>query len=142
MKKYNFKKAKELIEKYKDTLESASLGMHEDWFWTAETIYENGEYKRELPDNADEIYKSFTKAREEGMSLLSEEVKPFRDSILIAGIYSSYWATPTLQLEFKDGTDKMIPCHDDGETDGESPLGELGVLSASVQDGITPLTEE
>ena len=76
------------------------------------------------------------------MSLLSEEVKPFRDSILIAGIYSSYWATPTLQLEFKDGTDKMIPCHDGGESAEHNSTEMLGVLSVPVQEGLTPLTEE
>ena len=48
MKNYNFKKAKELIENSKDCIISASLGMHEDWFWTAETIWENGKYTREL----------------------------------------------------------------------------------------------
>lgn len=141
MKKYNFKKAKELIEKYRDTLVSATLGMHEDWFWTAETIFENGEYKRELPDNADEIYENFIKARKEGMSLLSEDVAPYREKILIAGIYGSYWATPTINLKFTDDSSKMIPCHDGGETTGESPI-ELGVLSGPVQDNITPLSEE
>lgn len=51
MKKYDFKKAKALIKKHKDTLKEAALGMHEDWFWTAETIWTNGKYTRKLPDS-------------------------------------------------------------------------------------------
>ena len=141
MKKYNFIKAKQLIDKHKDNLERASLGMHEDWFWTAETIWENGEYKRELPDNADEINEAYIQARKNGMSLLSDDANLYKDKILIAGIYESYWATPTLRLIFKDGTDKMISCHDGGESTGGNSI-ELGILSRSVQENITPLEEE
>ena len=44
MKKYDFKKAHDFIEAEKEVLAEATLGMHEDWFWTAETVWENGEY--------------------------------------------------------------------------------------------------
>jgi len=81
MKNYNFNKAKQLIAENLENLESASLGMHEDWFWTAETVWENGEYKNEL-----------------------------NDETTIGGIGGSSWATPTLQLLFKDGSEKMIEC--------------------------------
>lgn len=47
MKKYDYDKARKLIEQTPN-LVSASLGMHEDWWWTAETVWENGEYTREL----------------------------------------------------------------------------------------------
>ena len=152
MKKYNFTKAKQLIDKHKDNLESASLGMHEDWFWTAETVWENGKYKRELPDNADKLQEEFLEARKNGMRIFNEKQEgeeiasvsqEYKDKSAhcIAGIYESYWATPTLQLCFKDGTERMIPCHDGGETTGNSPI-ELGVLSKSVQENITPLEEE
>ena len=87
MKNYNFNKAKQIILENLENLESASLGMHEDWFWTAETVWENGEYKNEL-----------------------------NDETTISGIGGSSWATPTLQLLFKDGSEKMIECSED-ETD-------------------------
>ena len=109
MKNYNFNKAKQIILENLENLESASLGMHEDWFWTAETIWENGEYKN--------------------------------DETTIGGIGGSSWATPTLQLLFKDGSEKMIECSE-GETDNDKPsFLQLGVLSQPVQDNITPLSE-
>lgn len=112
MKNYNFNKAKQLIAENSENLESASLGMHEDWFWTAETVWENGNYRTEL-----------------------------NDETTIGGIGGSSWATPTLQLSFKDGTEKMIECSE-GETDNDKPsFLQLGVLSQPVQDNITPLSE-
>lgn len=78
MKTYDFNEAKSLIENTSN-LESASLGMHEDWLWTAESVYEDGEFTIEL----------------------NEDTK-------IGGLNGSSWATPTLQLCFKDGTEKMI----------------------------------
>lgn len=74
MKVYNYEKAKELIEKYKDKdLKSASLGMKEDWGWTAETIWYNGKF----------------------LTKLNKKTK-------IAGINKSYWATPVIELDFGD----------------------------------------
>lgn len=35
-KEYDFLKAKQIIEDNQKTLVEASLGMQEDWFWTAE----------------------------------------------------------------------------------------------------------
>ena len=92
MKNYNFNKAKQLIAENSENLESASLGMHEDWFWTAETVWENGNYNTEL-----------------------------NDETTIGGINGSSWATPTLQLSFKDGTEKMIECFE-GETDNANQV--------------------
>lgn len=114
MKKYNFERAKQLIEKHPDAV-SASLGMHEDWFWTAEEIWN----------------------KESGFVITDGP---------IGGINGSSWATPTLQLRFEDGTDKMIPCHDAGESDPITPLQRTitsgGCLSGPVQDNITPLSSE
>lgn len=154
MKLYNYKKAKELIEKYKDTLEEVSLGMHEDWFWTAEPIWENGEYIKELPDNVSELQEDFVKSRESGMSIFLEEKDPetkiskinpeyeTKTKFCIGGLYGSSWATPTLHLKFKDGTSKMIPCYT-GESDKTAPIDPgLGCLSGPVQDNIPPLSEE
>ena len=73
MKNYNFKKVKELIENSKDCIISASLGMYEDWFWTAETIWENGEYTRELFDNSDELEDKLKEARKNGLSMFLKE---------------------------------------------------------------------
>lgn len=52
MKTYDFNKAKSLIENTPN-VESASLGMHEDWFWTVETVYKDGKFTTELPDNTE-----------------------------------------------------------------------------------------
>lgn len=139
MKNYDFKKAKSIIAEHSTDIESASLGMHEDWFWTAETIWEGGKFKRELPEDAESIFTQYAERRKSGMSLLDEESRQY-DNILIAGIYCSYWATPTLQLTFKDGSDKMIPCFT-GDSDGEQPAGLLGCMSARVQANIAPLSE-
>ena len=117
MKTYDFLKAKQLISENAENLVSASLGMHEDWAWTAETIWENGEYKSDFP--TDEV------------SLEKHE---------IAGINGSTWATPTIELIFKDGEERMHACYK-GESSGtRSPFFQLGVLSRPVQDDITPLS--
>lgn len=140
MKQYDFLKAKTLITENVENLQSASLGMHEDWSWTAEPIWEEGNYKKELPENADEIYAEYREKRKAGISMLSDEANNY-SSILIGGIYGSDWATPTLQLCFKDGTEKMIEVSK-GESKGSKPAGfELGVLSQPVQDAITPLSQ-
>lgn len=112
MKKYDFKKAIQIIEENKDSIQAASLGMHEDWFWTAEPIFGDGEF-----------------------------TKQFEDDSVIGGINSSNWATPTLELEFKDGSSKMISCFV-GESDREKPEWfAFGVLSQPIQDNITPLED-
>ena len=110
MKYYNFKKATELIEKNIDNLKSASLGMHEDWCWTATTVWGDGKFIKDFPCE-------------------------------IGGITGSYWATPTLELEFKDGSNKMIECHDNGESTDKPEYFQLGVLSQPVQDNITPISK-
>lgn len=118
MKNYDFEKAKKLILENAGNLQSASLGMHEDWFWTAETVWESGDFTKKLNENAE-----------------------------IAGIAGSLWATPTLQLSFEDGSDKMIPAYV-GESDpndsGGRAFAEMsrGVLSGQTQENITPLSEE
>lgn len=83
MKTYSFSKAKEIIETNKDNLSLASLGMHEDWAWTAVNIWEDGEYKKELPDNADALYEEYDTKRQNGASLMDEDLRQY-DNILIA----------------------------------------------------------
>ena len=112
MKNYNFEKAKELILENKENLKEVSLGMHEDLFWTAETIWEDGEFTIELNDKTE-----------------------------ISGIQGSSWATPTLQLIFKNDTEEMIECSI-GDNEKDTPaFFSLGVLSQPVQNNITPLTK-
>ena len=75
-KKYDFKKALQIVNEKKELLSDASLGMSEDWSWTAESIIDD------------------TKERTS-----------------VAGIDGSSWATPILQLEYKDGTKEVIDCY-------------------------------
>jgi len=82
MKTYDFKQAKNLIKlAKKDGLIEASLGMAEDWFWTADTVWKDGKY-----------------------------VKKLNEETLIGGIKRSNWATPVLGLEFKNGTIMKLNC--------------------------------
>lgn len=107
---YDYGKAKKLVQKYSDTLEVAFLGMAEDWFWTAEEIYEDGRLVYDL----------------------SEEPE-------IVGLRSSSWATPSLYLKFKDGREEMMDCYI-GESTGEVPEGSsYGVLSGPVQEWVESL---
>lgn len=82
---------------------------------------------------------NFKNKRKNGMSFFGDEIKEFTH--LIAGIYGSDWATPTLQLIFEDGEEQMIPCYK-GESSRAKPQGFLGVISQDVQNNITPLKEE
>lgn len=85
MKYYNPKLIKQFIDEHKDTVATVSVGMEEDWFWTAETIFEDGETSTDLSG----------------------------DSLRVAGITGSTWATPVMRVEFKDGTEQVIPCYED-----------------------------
>ena len=71
---YDFVKAKAIIDET-GNIARASLGMKHDWFWTAETVWEDGEYK---------------------VNLLDPE-------IVIAGLRYSCIDFPILQIEYKDG---------------------------------------
>lgn len=81
MKTYDFAKAKQLIEENKDNIESAYLGMSEDWSWTAVAVFKDGEFTMDLDEQPE-----------------------------IAGIKSSSWATPELRINFKDGNSEEIEC--------------------------------
>lgn len=85
MRKYNYKKAKKLIEENSDIAIEAYLGMKEDWHFTAESIWtkEEGYNKEYQLDNPDEK---------------------------IAGINQSNWATPILRLYFEEDYFKDYIC--------------------------------
>ena len=107
MANYDFEMAKKIVQKYSDLLEEASLGMAEDWYWTAETIYENGVFLENI------------------------------DAEEIGGISGSFWATPTIRLTFKDGSDKFLDCYEGCVTPEMKPDWELlGEISAPAQEQI------
>jgi hypothetical protein len=107
MKSYDYKRAYDFIEQNKESIESVTLGMHEDWFWTADTVFEDGEYQKDLT------------------------IEP-----PIGGITGSSWATPVMQVNYKDGTTKVFNCYT-GDSSGEPPfpIGMMsGVLSGPVNE--------
>lgn len=105
MAKYDCDKARTLIQEAADTgtLESAYLGMAEDWYWTSEKVHDGN---------------NFTDAINNGE---------------IAGISGSYWATPTLELTFNDGTVKTIDCFVVTE-DSAEPTGEMNPAARALLD--------
>ena len=111
MKNYDFERAKYLIESQKDNISEASTGMYEDWFWTAETVFADGEWKRELDEETE-----------------------------IGGIKGSSWATPSLRISYKDGNEECIPCYTGNSTRNQPLCPNLGVLSGPVQDAMPRLT--
>jgi len=83
MKHYDYDKAKSIIKENKSKgLVEASLGMKEDWYWTAETIWNDGKY----------------------VMVLKEKTE-------IAGINGSNWATPVLELTYSDETKITLNCY-------------------------------
>lgn len=78
MKSYSFKKIMAFIEKHKDECDDILVGMEEDWSWTADHVWKDGKVQ-------------IQEKREAG------SFAPFRvgdDSVQIAGICGSCWATP------------------------------------------------
>jgi len=155
MKRYNYDLAKKIVDKLFElgVLESASLGMHEDWFWTAQTIWEGGEYQVKFLSNkeADKMHSEFMERRKNGLSMFLDEkeenglskINPeFKkyDACLFGGILQSDWATPVLQVHFKDGEEKNFNCFiGENEQDILKTISGImsctsGVLSAPVQE--------
>lgn len=83
MKHYDYEKAKSIIKENKSKgLVEASLGIKEDWYWTAETIWIDGKYTNKL----------------------KEDTK-------IAGINGSNWATPIIELFYSDEIKITLNCY-------------------------------
>lgn len=110
---YDFTKARSIVQKKWDLIETALLGIHEDWFWTAEAIMEKGMWTHSLEAGSE-----------------------------IAGIQGSSWATPALKLEYKDGTEEFIECFNGEAEESQPSWFSLGSLSASVQENIQPIKKE
>lgn len=89
MKCYDAQKIKNFIESKQDDIDNVDCGMQEDWFWTAQTVYENGDYNVDLSGK----------------------------TVDIAGIRSSTWATPIMRVDYKNGDYEEVECYyDDGIT--------------------------
>lgn len=108
MANYDYKAMKAFIQKYSDHIDQVQAGMTEDWFWTAETIYENGSFTINLDDEPE-----------------------------IGGIKGSKWATPSMLVTMKDGEDRWVDSYVGAEPSGNKPEWlELGVLSGPCQDSV------
>lgn len=108
MKKYDFKKVAAYIQEHKESLVVVTVGMKEDWFWTAEEVYRDDEMIVDLG------YESLT----------------------LGGIDGSCWATPTMQAVFKDGREVWEPVYK-GESSDTRPAGfSHGCLSGPCQEEI------
>jgi len=150
---YDFKKARVLIEQNASNLVRASLGMAQDWWWTAITVWEGGKWQQELFDGdivaQSEAYnaelvdalkdKTGGEERLSARAAIGEKYK----GIMIAGIAGSSWATPSLMLEFADGTERMIECFiTDGKEGKPTCMPVLGVMSGPMQDRLPPLEKQ
>lgn len=107
MKRYDFPKIHQFIEARKQSIKEAVLGMREDWFWTAETVFEGGDYKIDLLDAGTKI----------------------------GGITGSLWATPTLLILSVDGDEFFLDAYFGSNQGGTNPLA-FGVMSGPAQEEI------
>ena len=97
MKHYNTKFIKKYIEEHKRQILSVHCGMREDWYWTADKVFENGE--------------------------LSYDYDWESENISVAGITGSTWETPVMEVEFDDGRTEIVECWiDDGEVVSENQI--------------------
>lgn len=108
MKEYDFETAHRYIEDNADNISIATLGISEDWFWTAERVFEDGKFLIDLTV----------------------------DDVKIGGINGSDWTTPVMAVEYKDGTEKIADCYIGVSTDDRPPffIESLGVLSQPAQE--------
>lgn len=87
MAEYNFTLARQIINSCQD-LGQALMGIHEDWFWTGQTVWT--------------MWEGYSESFESGV---------------ISGLTGSHWGTPVLELHFKDGTTKTYKCYIGSEAD-------------------------
>lgn len=98
MKYYDAKLIKGFIEKNKDDIDCVSCGMKEDWSWTAVEVFKNGEILFDLGTK----------------------------TIILAGIDGSYWATPVMEVVYKNGETHIIPCYfEDSKTVDDFEIEEM-----------------
>lgn len=105
MKHYNTSFIKNYIEEHKDDIVSVDCGMKEDWFWTAATIFLDGKY--------------------------SDDFDWEIEHISVAGISGSTWATPVMEVNFKDGRTEIVNCYeDDGEKVSPEQIAQQKMFTA------------
>jgi len=90
---YDWDAIRKFIEEHKDDIVEVDVGMAQDWYWTAETIYANGAY-------TDPKYET-------------------EHDISVAGVNGSWWATPLLKALHKDGRYSEITVERDTLVGGE-----------------------
>lgn len=144
MKNYDYKLARKIIETFLkfDDVKSVSMGMQEDWFWTAQTVWENGEYLHALPENADESEAQYKKERENGLSIFLDEkdenglpkINTLYEELTrhqISGIYGSHWATPIIEIQ-TGGETHTFNCYTNygNETDAIEKLEKMFSLNS------------
>lgn len=111
MKKYDFNLAVSLVRQNMENLSEATLGIHEDWAWTAHPIWDT----------------------DDGFLINSKTKK-------VMGIDGSNWGTPVLELRFKDSTIQIIECFygeskaDELKKIEKSAMWASGPISAPIQE--------
>ena len=117
MKNYNYDLAIKIVNTFNelDLLDEASMGMHEDWFWTAQAVWKDGEWQVNLLSNedADKMYEEFIEKRKNGLRIFLDKCNPEYEkysSCQLGGLRGSDWATPVIQVNLKDGTEKTFNC--------------------------------
>lgn len=116
MKKYDFKKAQQIIAENHREIKCAELGMYEDMCWTAIDVWTVG---YDLPNE-----------------------QQIMEAVHLEG---SAWATPCIQLHYNDGSRRAIECFT-GESDFVKPQSEIddmhGVLAKPYQDAMPKLEKQ
>ncbi len=93
MNRYDTDFIKSYIMEHQEEIEFVFCGMKENWLWTADEVYSDGEFIKEYDWSS--------------------------KSIKVAGITGSAWATPVMEVTYKSGKSEIIPCFfDDGEWRG------------------------
>lgn len=145
MKFYDYNKARQIMSTL--NYETATLGMAEDWFWTAQDITFDT-----LPEvNIIEEHNAY-RAREEELRHKGFTFNQRRKilnmkfpNLMIKGICSSTWATPCLRLTFKNGKVKWFHCFiqvGSAELPADLPIIPLGDYAKSVQQAVLKEIEE
>lgn len=144
MRFYDYKKARQLIEQFKPV--RASLGIREDWSWTAKDVYEDGKFVVELfagdivKTNADcnaELAAALKDITDGAQRLGLRSSVPKKYGHELNGLCGSCWATPSILLELADGTERHYECFiQDGKQSEPYVRPQLGCLSGPCQEAI------
>ena len=115
MKLYDFDLVKQIIKQFNDLgmLHEATLGMQEDWVFSAEQIWFNGKYIKEFPDNWKERQDEYEAQRWDELSEKHQSLTELfddYDDVLVAGITGSAWATPVIEILLDDSQTFVFDC--------------------------------